>query len=222
MIHFDPEQHKYTDEKGCEYLSVTQLLSRLFPFDQEKIAEKVISNPNSQYFQMSKEAVLKQWADSALLGTEVHEAVENWINDKSLPEDKIILSLVQQFSSLSFSGKLVSEVLVWDPALALAGTVDIIEELDDACLIWDIKTSKAISGDVLMKYSMQLEIYRRLVALRYNKPARIGGIIWFADYVRQGAATRLKVINHSFCTPQVDQILAERKQELATVVSGEC
>jgi len=215
MINFDPEKHKYTDDEGNEFLSVTQLLSRMFPFEKEKIAEKVISNPNSVYYLMKKEDVLKQWADSALLGTEVHEAVEAWINKKTIPDSAKIKPLIEQFAKLPFTGTLSSEILVWDQNYWLAGTVDIIEEKEDHCLIWDVKTSKAIAGDVLMKYSMQLEIYRRLVETRYNQPARIGGIIWFADYVRQGEKTQLRIVHHSHCAALADQLLAERKLELS-------
>jgi ATP-dependent exoDNAse (exonuclease V) beta subunit len=215
MINFDAEHHRYTDSQGQEYLSVTQLLSRMFPFDKEKIAEKVIQNPNSRYFGMEKGDVLQEWADSASRGTEVHEAVEEWINTQATTENEVIAGLVEQFSNLKFAGPLHSEILVSDSSLRLAGTVDIVEERDDVCLVWDIKTSKAIGGDVLLKYSMQLEIYRRLVEMHFQKPTQVGGIIWFEDYVRRGGNTRLKIVEIGFCKPQVDSLLSERQRELA-------
>lgn len=220
MIHFDPQHHKYTDSDGQEYLSVTRLLSRMFPFDKETIAEKVISNPNSRYFGMEPADVLQEWADSATLGTEVHEAVEAWINKKTSPENAVMASMVEQFGRLRFEGPLLAETLVWDSSLRLAGTVDIIEERDDLCLVWDIKTSKAIAGDVLLKYSMQLEIYRHLVELRFEKPARVGGIIWYEDYVRRRGETRLKIIENSLCKRQVAALIVARQHELAANQNG--
>jgi hypothetical protein len=213
-LNFDEEEHRYTDDEGREYLSVTTLLATLFPFDRDAIAERVIASPSSEYFGMAKEDVLEQWERSASLGTEVHIAIENWINSSSHPEQAYLAPLVNQFSRLGFAGELDSEVQVWDEAMLLAGTVDIIEKRPDCWVVWDIKTSKSIQGDTLTKYSMQLEIYRRMTEQLHGIPAQVGGIIWFADYVRQRERAQLKIVHPADVGSLVDDLLVRRREEL--------
>jgi hypothetical protein len=214
MIHFDEATHSYTDDQGRRYLSVTQLLERVFPFDREGIAAKVVANPNSQYYGREVADVLAEWAAAADRGSAVHGAIEGFIKAGQDPSDPGLLPLVAQFKELPLCGELLSEERVWDEELFLAGTVDLIERRDGECVVWDIKTSKSISGDTHLKYSMQLEIYRRMVATRFGMPARIGGILWFEDYVRRGAHSRLQTKEHCPCTRHVESLLRARADEV--------
>ena len=59
MITFDPKKHKYTDEKGREFISVTTLLGREFPFDGPAIAKKLVKLEGHRYFGWDYKVVLK-------------------------------------------------------------------------------------------------------------------------------------------------------------------
>ena len=216
MINFDPKEHRYTDDEGREYLSVTQLLERMFPFDRDEIAAKVSANPNSRYFGMPTQDILAEWSAAADKGTEVHEAIETWIKDGRTPKDPALVPMVEQFAKLPLGDDVLSEERVWDESLRIAGTVDLIERQAGECVIWDIKTSKRIEGDTHLKYSMQLEIYRQMVEKRLGQPARIGGIVWFEDYVRRGIKTQLQVVPHLACQEHVAALLRERRMEIST------
>lgn len=219
MIHFDEATHRYTDAEGRAYLSVTQLLERMFPFDREGIAAKVVANPNSQYFGRAVEDVLAEWTAAADRGSEVHYAIETFIKEGREPENPELLPLLAQFKTLSLSGEILSEQRVWDESLMLAGTVDLIERRDAECVIWDIKTSKRISGDTHLKYSMQLEIYRRMAEKRLGLPARVGGILWYEDYVRRGPESLLTRMTPCDCLRSVDALLREREVEIRSLVA---
>lgn len=221
LITFKPDSHTYWDATGNEYISVTTLLSKEFPFDRAEIADTVRKIPASKYHGMSQERILTLWENSADLGTVVHEAVEDYIKEDIWPSDPSLVPLVKQFSKLNFRGELLSEILVWDEDYRIAGTADILECFDKYIYLWDIKTSNKISDDKLMKFSMQLEIYKRLIEKRFNKPVKIGGILWFQDFVMRRSNTKLKVFQTLHCADSVDEILKRRKKEIGHDIKGD-
>lgn len=214
MIHFEPEEHRYFDDNGLEYTSVTTLLSEEFPFDQEAIAEKVRHFSSSRYHGMSKERILKYWENSSGHGNVVHNAIEDYIKHKKMPDDINLVPLVEQFAKLKFSGKLLSEELLWDSKYRLAGTADILEDMGDFMYLYDIKTSNKISDDKLMKFSMQLELYKRLGEKVFKKPVIVAAILHFEDYVVRRKNTKLRVIQPLRCGDSVDDILEKRYERL--------
>ena len=219
-LSFDPKAHKYFNDNGQEYMSVTTFIKQGEEFDAEGIAARVITNERSKYYGMTKEAVLKQWKESAPLGTKVHAVVEDFINEGTYPTDKTLTPLVVQFSNLKFNGKLLSEVVVHDPEFLIAGTADILEVCDDEIWLWDIKTSVSrpkgdrVSDDKIGKFSLQLEMYRRLVERCFKLPCRIGGIIWFKDYSKQREKTKLKVFKVHPVGGKVNDLLQARRIEM--------
>ena len=217
---FDPKQHKYFDEDGQEYTSVTTFIKGDEEFNAEAIATRVICNPRSKYYGMDKDAVIQQWADSAPLGTTVHKSIEDFINEGAYPTDKKLTPLVVQFSRLKFKGQLLSEVILHDPEFLIAGTADIIEIDEDCIWLWDIKTSvprpkgDRVSDDKIDKFSLQLEIYRRLIESCFKMPCKIGGILWFKNYAKEREKTQLKVFSVNSVGGQVDKLLQARRLEL--------
>lgn len=213
-ITFEPIEHKYTNPDGEEFISVTTLLGREFSFDAPAIAEKVRKIKSSDYHTMTVERILKQWDDSGDHGTVVHEMIEDYIKDDIYTSDESLVPLLEQFKKLNFRGELLSEVLLWDEDYKIAGTADILEDMGKYIYLWDIKTSNKISDDKLMKFSMQLEIYKRLIEKRFNKKVIIGGIIWFDNYVKKRRNTKLKVFRTLNVEDSVDDILEKRKKEI--------
>lgn len=214
MITFKPESHTYWDENGKEYISVTTLISREFPFKENEIAEKVSKIHSSRYHGMSINRILKMWDDSSGHGNDVHSAIENYIKYKTFPDNPSIIPLVEQFSKLNFRGSLMSEVLIHDEQYLIAGMVDILECFNDYIYIWDIKTSNNISDDKLMKFSMQLELYKRIVEKQFIKPVKGCGILHFKDYVVKRSKTKLNIFEPLNVSSSIDEILNKRLLEL--------
>jgi hypothetical protein len=222
-IFFDEKHHRYYDSLGRDYLSVTRFIHRDEPpFDAKATAQAVVKNKNSKYYGMNVEAVIKKWNSSAPLGTELHGAMEEYIKSGTITDHKDLKPLVEQFAKLKFTGKLHSEIVVFDPDYLIAGTIDILEEVDDVYWLFDIKTSVTrpnsdkMDATKLNTYSKQLEIYKRLVEKQFNKPCNIGGILWFRDYANRLEHTKLKFLQTKDATFEVDGMLHRRAQELST------
>jgi len=213
-ITFHPEDHKYFDQNMVEFTSITTLLSQEFVFNSREIAEKVSKISSSKYHSMSVERILEFWDNSADLGTMVHEALEDYIVRDTWPSDPCLVPLVEQFSKLRFNGDLLSETLVFSEEYRLAGTIDLMEVFPDKIYLFDFKTSNKISEDKLMKFSLQLELYRRMAEKQFNKPVIIIGILWFEDFVVKRGNTKLKLIRPLHLPDVVDDILAKRKLEI--------
>ena len=218
-LNFSAAEHKYTDDDGLEYISVTTLLQLDDPFDAEEIAKKVVTYPASRYYNMDVQDVILKWKASAPAGTIVHEAVEEYINTKEFPIDPLLLPLIQQFSKLKFRGRLWSEVRLHDKEFLLAGTADLIEEFTNVCYLYDIKTSTGKNDGTLAsfkhkKFTKQLNLYRRMVEKLFNKPCKIIGILWFKEFAEQQENTKLKFVKILENADIIKSILVQRKMEM--------
>lgn len=184
IVTLHPESHTYYDDTGRQYVSVTTLLGAEDPFDGPDVAARVVENRNSKYFGWTVEECLVYWQASADLGTQFHNAVEHWIKTGELPSKKDPnYPSVLRFSKGNFKGKLHAEVCLWDEQLRIAGTTDIIEERPTKDIVWDLKTCRKIDADKMIKYSMQLEIYRRFRQRMTMKHTEVGGVIWYPDFM---------------------------------------
>lgn len=199
QVSFDEKNHKYFDNLGREYISVTQLIHEGRPeFNPLEVAKKVSRISSSKYYNIPVQTILEQWEASAPLGTALHGEVERYINSKVITEDKLFRPCVEQFSKLKFSGKLTSEMLVFDEELLIAGTVDLLEE-SDPLYLYDIKTSTSNKDGVMAPekvadYTLQLNLYKLLVEKRLQRPCHIIGILWFKDFARMKENTKLTII----------------------------
>lgn len=184
IVTLHPESHTYYDDTGRQYVSVTTLLGAEDPFDGPDVAERVITIKRSKYYGWSVAECLAYWEESARLGTQFHNAVEKWIQTGQFPSrSDANYPSVLRFSQGKFRGKLSAEVVLWDEQLRIAGTCDIIEERPTKDIIWDIKTCRKIDADKMMKFSMQLEIYRRFRQRLTMKHTEVGGVIWYPDFM---------------------------------------
>jgi len=217
-LNFKEDVHKYFDDDGVEYSSVTTLIHT--DFNGAMIAARCVKSPNSKYYGRTVQDVLEEWENAAPLGTVAHKAIEDYINDGVMPEDENA-GIVKQFAKLKFTGTLMSEIVVYDKEYLIAGTADILEICDDVIWLWDIKTARSrpkgdrVANDKLKKYSLQLEIYRRLIEKCFKKKCKIGGIIWLKDYSQHLENTELKVFSVNEVRKDVDYILYERKMAIS-------
>ena len=156
--------------------------------------------PNSKYYGMDKKAILKQWDDAGLisreLGTKMHLMIEQVYNEDS-PNNIDVSGIESEetiFNKFYDEHKNLiphrTEMLVFDEELKLTGSIDMIFENEDGTLsIYDWKRSKSI--DMKNKYgkskvfelshlpdangvhySLQLNIYKKMLEKNYNKVVR--------------------------------------------------
>ncbi|MCG9879014.1 MAG: PD-(D/E)XK nuclease family protein [Bacteroidia bacterium] len=191
-IKFDPTEHRYFIDGNPDTISVTQLIDKFFPeFDAPywgpiKAAQRGIS---------TKE-ILAEWEakriDSANKGTALHEAIENYYNNKShnssTKEFSHFLSFKQRFNGMT---PYRSEWRIFDEDLMVAGTIDMVYKKEDGSLyMFDWKRSeKVVNNDGTIKndtfqfafgelshlgdnsynrYCLQQNIYKAILEKRYK------------------------------------------------------
>lgn len=192
-ISFDEKTHTYyVDGSSDGIISVTTLIHKNFPkFDSDTILKKM-KNKKEKYPNMSDEQIKKSWSDNAFNasknGTKMHKMIENYYNgidnekeDENLPEFKHFLN----FNSYNNLEPYRTEWSIFDGELELAGQVDMLyKKQDGTYALYDWKRVKEIKKDNpfekgigklsnldhcnYVHYSLQLNIYKRLLETRYN------------------------------------------------------
>lgn len=192
-IKFDPVEHRYFIDGNPDTISVTQLIDKFFPeFDAPywapiKAAQRGISTDD----------ILAEWEakriDSANKGTALHEAIENYYNNKNhdsnTKEFRHFLSFKQRFSGMK---PFRSEWRIFDEDLLVAGTIDMVYIKEDGSLyMFDWKRSeKVVKSDGSIKnenyqfafgelshlgdnsfnrYCLQQNIYKAILEKRYKQ-----------------------------------------------------
>lgn len=140
-----PETHQYFTIKGKELISVSQVINRYkqrFDPTGEIIARcaakegKTIEEKRKEWDEMRDSAGVK--------GTSFHRQAEHWIKTKTILDDDY-KDVVEQLSRLTFSGQLYSEIKIFSEQLGIAGTVDLIDQIDNNKIdLYDFKTNKAL------------------------------------------------------------------------------
>ncbi len=183
-LFFEEESHIYTNSKGEVFTSASTLIKKYSPpFDPDgSILKRKAAQLNISEAELQAEWDKKK-VDGCRTGHVFHKQVEQFINTRRIPEgpDK---DIIKQFKKFKFSGKLFSEVRLYDDDSMVAGTTDLIHMIDDNTLdICDFKTNKKLSSynpwghrmlfpiDYLYdtdfnKYSLQLSLYAYLLEKR--------------------------------------------------------
>ena len=171
-------------------------------FDADQVLTKMFNSPNwpeSKYFGMEASEIKKMWekngTEASELGTKLHHRIEKFFNQVEDTEGesiefKYFLEFYRQFQAMNPEVKPYrTEWLVYDKKLSLAGSVDMLfENSKGELLILDWKRSKSIDksnrfqkGKGIMshlddcnfnKYSLQLNVYRRLIESNYEKKVK--------------------------------------------------
>lgn len=217
-ITFNPEHHKYHDERGNEYISVTTLIKEAYPKNMDEIAEKVITLPHSRYFSMTVDACNKLWKAQGDFGTQLHKAIETWILWGTFPPHlSKHYPAVLQFSQGHWRGKLKSEVILHWPELRIAGTADLLEEFDTHFKLWDLKTYAKMTEDKVFQTYTQLGIYAMMIERQYQKPVKIGGILWFPDYYTK-QNNPIQIVKEIPYQTEMMDLLAARKMKVMDMI----
>jgi hypothetical protein len=222
QVYFVEATHQYFDRDNNEYCSATRMIGKMFPFDAREIAVKVSEMEHSVFFGLPVDEILSRWADTAPIGTALHAGCEHWINTGEIHgEHRDGVAAFARGAEKLGRENLRSEVILYDRELRLAGTADILEfggnrapnVWPETCRIWDIKTSRKIDPHKLLKYSVQLELYRRWAEYLVCSRATVGGLVWFENYV-ENRAVKPKMVKPVECTREIDALIKMRNEEL--------
>ena len=171
MVKFDEESHTYTNTETNEiYKSATQLLG-LFkkPFNTDLHSKRVAEKRG-----LSQEEILQEWGNitskSIYKGKNIHKLLENYINYGETEKEWMWLykGFDRQRSIICDKYDTIrSEKLLWNNNYKIAGTCDLIVDIDDEFCIWDFKTNKKMSTSNPYKEYL-LEPIDFLQACSYN------------------------------------------------------
>lgn len=201
-IVFDEEPHVYYVHGKTDNISVTTLVHKHFPkFDAKLVISRMMRSknwPNSPYFGKSAEEIQNQWSQSGLdattKGTYMHKSIEMFYNndpvtDNDTPEYKMFMDFHNDHKDTLEAYR--TEWEVYDEEHKIAGSIDMVfrNVEDDTYSIYDWKRTKEIKmrnafggrGSYPLKsfhdcnyvhYSLQLNIYKRILETRYGKTIR--------------------------------------------------
>lgn len=197
-IAFDEESHKYLHPKddtgNAEYISVTTLIERFFPFDLKRYIEKKSEEENrteddvlDEYLMMRDEAAAK--------GTELHKHIENNLKCNELVTDSKEFTMFLDFYKKEVKPRNLkffdAEKMIFSDKYNVAGTIDCLfkKEGKDEYVMIDWKRSKKLIIDgrprifgygyalaelcnldnsSFNRYCLQQNIYKHILEIEYS------------------------------------------------------
>ena len=193
-IALDKSSHVYSLHGSPEikFSSVTKIVGDQFPFFDKELISKRLVKVSPKYQHLSWKELVKEWNEFRDLGTAVHEELESYINNGSIPTlSKAKIGKTWFEANIeSFGDVLFSEVMVFSEELEVAGCVDLLvyNSAKNECFIFDWKTSKIIdhsgrksaitsacfdlNDSRYDKYSLQLSIYSHLLEKYHGIPIK--------------------------------------------------
>lgn len=155
-IAFDEETHKYLhpkDETGnAEYISVTTLIERFFPFDLKRYIErKALEDGRTEKDVLVEHLMIRD--EAANKGTFLHTQIENFLKGNGFDDSSKEFDLFINFyndeickRNLVFSE---AEKVIFSKRYNVAGTIDCLfkKNESDECVMLDWKRSKKLIID---------------------------------------------------------------------------
>jgi len=168
-------------------------------FDNEGIIKNILSSkkintdPTYKYYQMTREQILAEWETNRNLaaeaGTNLHYDIECYFNNNPQPNDsieyKFFLEFVKDFPELT---PYRTEWTVYYEEYRISGSIDMVFENPDGTVqIYDWKRTKGLEYESFgnkrattpcishipdtnfWHYSIQLNMYKRILEVKYNK-----------------------------------------------------
>lgn len=177
FIKFYNKGHKYeiTNDLNSKYTSVTTWNHQHFPkFNADEVIQNIFNGknwgPDNKYWGMTAQQIKDSWKKNgssvAEAGTNLHERIEYFMNDKrftfnytqkelyeiyscdnkditSEPEWEYFIKFIKDHPTLK---PYRTEWMIYDEELKIAGSIDMVYENEDGTLsIYDWKRSKEIS-----------------------------------------------------------------------------
>jgi len=203
-ISLNHDTHIYTlaSNPKATFNSTTTVLHSLFaPFEKEKIAERLVSNV-PKYASYTAESLIAEWDQAGIDGTTVHNELEDYINDGTLPvtlKGKQGLAWLNQFTKDKYNW--YSEVIIYSTEFGISGTIDLLvhDPIKDIYTIIDWKTNKAIKKRAFGRkkglhfitkhlpdsnywhYALQLSMYRLILEEIYGKTVKTQALVHLSE-----------------------------------------
>lgn len=197
-IAFDEESHKYLhpkDETGnAEYISVTTIIERFFPFDLNRYIERKAEEENR-----TEEDVLDEYLmlrdEAAEKGTYLHKQIENYLKGNEFDPDLKEFNMFLEFYKKEVKPRNLNffdaEKLIFSDKYTIAGTIDCLlkKENKDEYVILDWKRSKkliidgcprifgygyalselnSLDNSSFYRYCLQQNIYKYILETEYS------------------------------------------------------
>ena len=155
-IAFDKESHKYhhpKDETGnAEYISVTTLIERFFPFDLKRYVERKAEEESRTEEDVLDEYLLMSY-EAAVKGTELHEQIEYFLKGYDFDSDSKEFVLFLDFYNKEIKQRNLlfydAEKKIFSNKYNVAGTIDCLFKKynQDEYVMLDWKRSKKLIID---------------------------------------------------------------------------
>ncbi len=151
---FDEKSHTYAkDETGnSEYISVTTLIERFFPFDLKRYIEKKAEEENRMEEDVLDEYLLIR-DEAAEKGTFLHNQIENYLKKTEFDSDSKEFDLFLNFYNKEIKSRSLlffdAERMIISEKYNVAGTIDCLfkKEYKDEYVMLDWKRSKKLIID---------------------------------------------------------------------------
>lgn len=165
-VHFNSFYHSYTHiDTNTSLISCTQKITPFkHPFDKDGYIIKAVAKRDNKTVEEIRLEWKKKSDDSLFKGTTIHNLLEDFVNNKpnvlkeyESPLEWLKIALDLKIGYIDkLEGKLLTELLVYNLNLGIAGQVDLIEILEDGSInLYDYKTNKSIDLKSLYKNKMQ-------------------------------------------------------------------
>lgn len=194
----------YRRKEGIYYPSVTYVLSY---FPKDRFFESWMKDVGH-----NADIIMRKAGDE---GTQVHQAIEKylageeivWIEENGTVNYNLeVWKMILRFADFWQTHKptlIESEVHLFSDELTVAGTGDLIVEIEDKLWLLDIKTSNSLHAT----YDLQLSVYRQSWDELFDRKIDNTGILWLKASTRgpdktgkkiQGAGWQLKPTEGTF------------------------
>lgn len=197
-IAFDEESHKYIhpkDETGnAEYISVTTLIERFFPFDLKRYVERKAEEENRTEEDVLDEYLLMR-DEAAEKGTYLHNQIEYFLKKAEFDLDSKEFELFLDFYNKEIKPRNLlffdAEKMIFSDKYNVAGTIDCLfkKENKEEYVMLDWKRSKkliidgrprifgygyalselsSLDNSSFNRYCLQQNIYKHIVEMEYG------------------------------------------------------
>ena len=154
------DAHYYQTPKGDVFPSITTMLQKTMP------AEKLQSLQNWKEQEVAAQYITQE---SAIIGTQTHKLIENFLNGITQTEEARLLSVAHFNNMIPFLQKINdihgTEIRLYSDIMKLAGTTDCIAKYDGELSIIDYKTKRSHQQEEWMtEHFIQATAYSEMFA----------------------------------------------------------
>ena len=152
--------HYYQTPKGDVFPSITTMLQKTMP------TEKLQNLQNWREQEVASQYIAQE---SAIIGTQTHKLIENFLNGVTHTEEARLLSVAHFNNMIPFLQKINdihgTEIRLYSNVMKLAGTTDCIAKYDGEISIIDYKTKRSHQQEEWMtEHFIQATAYSEMFA----------------------------------------------------------